>query len=139
MQSSATRAISKSGGRVAGDIDCSRTQPFTAEITEVEAEDADYAGVFMVGDEVYNVRGGYNGTNDEGDIFIFQIPLEEFQPTVSPVEFYGMMWSGPMAKMPTRAVGFLTAKRVTVHPLESLSSSTFPNPSLPTRAAARLI
>ncbi len=76
----------------------SETQPFTAEITEIDAEDADYTGVFTVGDKVYNVTGFYNGTNYEGDAFIFQIPLEELQPTVSPVEFYGMMWSGQMTE-----------------------------------------
>lgn len=76
----------------------SGTQPFTAEITEINAEDADYAGVFTVGDKVYNVTGLYSGTNDEGDAFVFQIPLEELQPTVSPVEFYGMMWSGQMTE-----------------------------------------
>lgn len=64
----------------------------------MDAEDADYTAVFTVGDEVYNVTGFYNGTNDEGDIFIFEIPLAELQPTVSPVEFYGMMWSGPMTE-----------------------------------------
>jgi hypothetical protein len=76
----------------------SGTEPFTAEIVAGEAEDADYAGVFTVGDEVYNVTGGYNGRNNEGDIFIFEVPLEELQPTVSPVEFYGMMWSGPLTE-----------------------------------------
>lgn len=62
----------------------SGTEPFAAEITEVAAVDADYAGVFTVGNEVYNVTGVYNGTNDEGDIFVFKIPLEELQPAVSP-------------------------------------------------------
>lgn len=70
------------------------TEPFAAEITQAGAA---YEGVFTVGETTYNVNGFYNGTSKEGDIFIFDVPLEELQPTVSPVEFYGMMWSGPMA------------------------------------------
>lgn len=76
----------------------SGTQPFTAEITESAAEEAEYAAVFTVGDTVYDVTRFYNGTNDEGDIFIFEVPLDQLQPTVSPVEFYGLMWSGPMTE-----------------------------------------
>ncbi len=75
----------------------SGTEPFTAEITRTETG-GDYTGVFTVGDTVYNVSGFYNGTNDEGEIFIFELPLGELQPTVSPAEFYGLTWSGPMTE-----------------------------------------
>ncbi len=52
--------------------------------------------MFTVGDEVYEVTGGNRHLNGESERFTFSIPIEEFQPTLSPVEFYGMMWSGPM-------------------------------------------
>ncbi len=76
----------------------SETVPFTAEITQAKAGSTNYAGVFTVSGKVYNVTGFYHGTNDEGEIFIFEIPLDELQPTVSPVEFYGMRWSGPLTE-----------------------------------------
>jgi len=47
----------------------SGTQPFTAEITQVDAEYADYVGVFTVNDEVYNVTGKYGGYY-EGEVLI---------------------------------------------------------------------
>jgi hypothetical protein len=75
----------------------SGTQSFTAEITEIEDENADYAGVFTVGDEVYNVIGRYNGYY-QGEIFVFQAPLSEVQPALSPVTPLGFNWSGVMTK-----------------------------------------
>ncbi|ADI15971.1 hypothetical protein [Truepera radiovictrix] len=74
----------------------SGTEPFTAEITALEPEEATYAGVFTVGDEVYQVTGCYSGASDEGDVFVFTIPLEALQPTRSPPRFYGMSWSGSL-------------------------------------------
>ena len=108
--------------------DGSGTQAFTAEISELESEDADYAGVFTVGDKVYSVTGFYNGTNDEGEIFIFKIPLDELQPTVSPIRFDGMMWSGPMTENTYSGAGSSATKRRTAILLESLNSSAAPEP-----------
>jgi len=75
----------------------SGTQPFTAEIAKSASEaGGGFTGVFTVGDKVYEVTGGNRHINGKSEIFTFSIPLEELQPTLSPVEFYGMMWSGPM-------------------------------------------
>lgn len=78
----------------------SGTQTFTAEIRAVEGSSTDYTGVFIVGEAVYNVTGVNTGLTDDanagGEIYIFQIPLEALQPAVTPVEFYGMNWSGSL-------------------------------------------
>lgn len=76
----------------------SGTQPFTAEITEIEAEEADYAGVFSVGDTSYEVTGRFNGRNQEGEYFVFEAPLSELQPALSPVTPLGFTWSGLMTQ-----------------------------------------
>ena len=85
----------------------SGTEPFTAEITQVGAENADYAGVFAVGNEVYNVTGRFNGSNQDGEYFVFEAPLSELQPTVSPVTPLGFTWSGLMTEDTYQGVWFI--------------------------------
>lgn len=74
----------------------SGTEAFTATVTE--RGPTDYTGVFTVGDRTYNVSGFYSGKNSEGDAFVFQIPLAELGPTVSPAPNPGLAWSGQMTK-----------------------------------------
>ncbi len=76
----------------------SGTEPFTAEVIESETGGRDYTGVFTVDDKVYNVSGFYSGASDGEEAFIFEIPLDEIQPAVSPAEFYGLTWSGAMTE-----------------------------------------
>lgn len=88
----------------------SGTQTFTAEIRAVAGSSTDYTGVFTVAETVYNVTGFYTGTNDEGEAYTFQIPQSELEPAVSPVEFYGMMWSGQLTETSYSGGWFLNSE-----------------------------
>ncbi len=52
--------------------------------------------MFTIGNEVYKVAGGNRYIDGESKIFTFSIPMDDLQPTLSPVEFYGIVWRGPM-------------------------------------------
>lgn len=102
MQPGTAWAFGKSGGTAARHAyNYNRrlgSRAFTAEITQAETRSSDYADVFTVGDKVYDVSGFYSGASDEEEAFIFEMPLDELQPTVSPVEFHGLTWSGSMTE-----------------------------------------
>ena len=73
----------------------SRTQTFTAEISEADAEYADYKGVFTIDSESYGITGNFKGKYEVGEFFEFYAPLPELQPTTSPTRpGPGFHWSG---------------------------------------------
>jgi hypothetical protein len=72
-------------------------QPFTAEISETIIEDV-FSGVFTVQDKVFSVMGYYDGSNDDGDTFIFGNPADDIRPTASPPTYPGSRWTGTMTR-----------------------------------------
>ena len=74
----------------------SGTQPFTAEITEVDG--TLYEGVFTVDKTVYNVSGHYDGGNQNGERFTLTASPPELRATVSDPFPYGFNWLGLMTE-----------------------------------------
>lgn len=72
----------------------SGSQPFTAEVSAAAGSSSDYSGVFTVGSQLYNVTGAHQS----GNVYLFNVPIDEIQPAVTPEEFFGMAWSGMLTE-----------------------------------------